>query len=111
MSLPLQAQLLRVVQEGTYKRVETWQCSRFSGSFPRPIATFPRASAMAISGILDLYYRIGVGIFRVPPLRERREDVLPLARHFLRVFQPDITDADFDLPVREYLFNLSIPAT
>ena len=109
LSLPLQAQLLRVVQEGTYKRVgsNTWQRSQF-----RLVSATNRDLPQSIGNghfRQDLYYRIGAWIFRVPPLRERREDVLPLARHFLRVFQPDITDADFDLPVREYLFNRSYP--
>jgi len=34
----------------------------------------------------DLYYRVNVGHIRIPPLRERREEILPFARHFLREF-------------------------
>jgi DNA-binding NtrC family response regulator len=36
----------------------------------------------------DLYYRVSVGRVRVPPLRERTDDVLPLARHFLTQAEP-----------------------
>ena len=105
----LQAQLLRVVQEGTYKRVgsNAWQRSRFR----LVSATNKNLSEQIDNGHFrhDLYYRIGGWIFRVPPLKERREDILPLARHFLQTFQPDISVADFDLPVREYLLNRAYP--
>ena len=33
---------------------------------------------------LDLFHRINMGFIRIPPLRERRDDILPLARHFIR---------------------------
>jgi DNA-binding NtrC family response regulator len=107
--VPLQAQLLRVVQEGTYKRVgsNAWQRSEFrlvSATNRNLLADIEHGSFRR-----DLYYRIGAWIFRVPSLHERREDILPLARHFLRAFQPDITVADFDSPVREYLLNRPYP--
>jgi transcriptional regulator with GAF, ATPase, and Fis domain len=109
LPLTLQAQLLRVVQEGTYKRIgsNTWQRSQF-----RLVSATNRDLLQSIEkGHFrhDLYHRIGGWIFRVPPLHERREDILPLACHFLRTFLPDISVADFDLPVREYLLSRPYP--
>jgi transcriptional regulator with GAF, ATPase, and Fis domain len=109
LPLALQAQLLRVVQEGTYKRVgsNAWQRSHF-----RLVSATNRNLLRSIEqGHFrhDLYHRIGGWIFHVPPLRERREDILLLARHFLLTFLPGISEADFDLPVREYLLNRPYP--
>ena len=109
LPLALQAQLLRVVQEGTYKRIgsNAWQRSQF-----RLVSATNRDLLQSIEkGHFrhDLYHRIGGWIFRVPPLHERREDILPLACHFLRTFLPDISVADFDLPVREYLLSRPYP--
>ena len=109
LPLALQAQLLRVVQEGTYKRVgsNAWQRSQF-----RLVSATNRNLLQSIENghfRHDLYHRIGGWIFRVPPLHERREDIVPLARHFLATFLPRLAEADFDLPVREYLLNRAYP--
>jgi transcriptional regulator with GAF, ATPase, and Fis domain len=109
LPLTLQAQLLRVVQEGTYKRVgsNAWQRSQF-----RLVSATNRDLLQSIEkGHFrhDLYHRLGGWIFRVPPLHERREDILPLACHFLSTFLPDISVADFELPVREYLLSRPYP--
>lgn len=37
----------------------------------------------------DLFYRLNVVPIHIPPLRERREDILPLSEYFLKLFQPD----------------------
>jgi DNA-binding NtrC family response regulator len=37
---------------------------------------------------VDLFYRLHVVPLTIPPLRERREDILPLAHHFLRKYEP-----------------------
>src|SRR5215470_14546676 len=42
----------------------------------------------------DLYHRIGQICLRVPPLRERREDIVPLAEHFLRQTNPRMSFSD-----------------
>jgi hypothetical protein len=54
---------------------------------------------------LDLFHRLAGWVFRVPPLRERREDILPLASHFLSSDAPP----EFDDAVCEYLVNRYYP--
>jgi transcriptional regulator with GAF, ATPase, and Fis domain len=109
LPMPLQAQLLRVMQEGTYKRVggNTW---RHTG-FRLVCATNRDLPALIERGQFrsDLYYRIASWVFRVPSLQERREDILPLARHFLRTFRPDIPNLDFEPAVRDYLLSRMYP--
>jgi transcriptional regulator with GAF, ATPase, and Fis domain len=109
LPLAMQAQLLRVVQEGTYKRVgsNTWRHSDF-----RLVSATNRDLLQSTANGQfrhDLYHRIAGWIFRLPPLRERHEDVLPLAYHFLRSLLPDISVAAFAPPVREYLLQRSYP--
>jgi len=109
LPMPLQAQLLRVIQEGTYKRVggNVWNRTDF-----RLVCATNKDLPQAIERAefrSDLYYRIASWVFRVPCLHERREDILPLAQHFLRVFRPDTPDLEFDRPVREYLVSRTYP--
>jgi two-component system response regulator AtoC len=81
--LILQAKLLRVIQEQEFERV--------GGTKPvkvdvRLISTSNRDIKEAISNKIlreDLYYRLNVVPIYLPPLRERREDIIPLANYFL----------------------------
>ncbi|HLZ36595.1 MAG TPA: sigma 54-interacting transcriptional regulator [Mycobacteriales bacterium] len=88
LPLALQAELLRVVQEGAFKPVggTRWQSTRF-----RLLAATNRsllAEQDAGGFRRDLYFRLAAATVRLPPLRERREDVVPLFRHFLAQTRP-----------------------
>lgn len=83
MSPGLQSKLLRVTQDGHYRRVGS-NLDRYSGA--RVIAaTNVDLDQRVREGKFreDLYYRLNVVELRLPPLRERREDILPLAAKFL----------------------------
>ncbi|HEX4955791.1 MAG TPA: sigma 54-interacting transcriptional regulator [Thermoanaerobaculia bacterium] len=83
LPLPLQAKLLRVLQERTFERVGE---SHSRASQARVIAATNVDLRQAVaSGRFreDLYYRLRVVPIEVPPLRQRREDVEPLARALL----------------------------
>jgi len=83
---PLQAKLLRVVQDGEVRPVGATTTRRVS---TRILAASNRdLAALVEEGRFrsDLYYRLQVLSVRLPPLRERREDVLALAEHFIHRF-------------------------
>jgi two-component system, NtrC family, response regulator AtoC len=87
MSKPLQAKLLRFLEDGSFTRVGGTQELRVN---VRLIAATNRNIVLAIAENQfreDLFHRLNVVQFHMPPLRERGEDVLLLAGHFLKLFR------------------------
>jgi DNA-binding NtrC family response regulator len=86
MSRPLQAKLLRFLEDGSFTRVGGTQelkvDVRLIAATNRDIIDAIRANEFRE----DLFHRLNVVQFRLPPLRERSQDVLLLAEHFLRHF-------------------------
>ena len=83
MSMPLQAKLLRALQEREIERVGESRPIKFDARVVA--ATNMELKKMVKEGTFreDLYYRLNVIPVTLPPLRERREDIALIARHFV----------------------------
>lgn len=103
MPMSLQVKLLRVLQEGEVRPVGATTTTPVNVRIVS--ATHRDLEAAIVSGEFreDLYYRLNVVNLHLPPLRDRREDIMLLARHLLgqlvekyqskvRAFAPDALD-------------------
>jgi two-component system response regulator AtoC len=84
MPLMLQAKLLRVVQEREYQPLGSSKVIPFNARLVAATLIDPHGAISAGKFRADLAERLDQFRIVLPPLRERREDILPLALHFLR---------------------------
>ena len=82
LPLGLQAKLLRVLQESEIRRVGDQKTRRVDARVLAATARDLESEVRAGRFREDLFYRVNVVAIELPPLRERREDIAPLARHF-----------------------------
>lgn len=89
LPLPLQAKLLRVLEEGEVRAVGSTHQKKIHARFIA--ATNQDLTEKVTRGEFrkDLFYRLNVMVIHVPPLRDRKEDVPVLARHFIRKYAKD----------------------
>ncbi|HQU28773.1 MAG TPA: sigma 54-interacting transcriptional regulator, partial [Nitrospirales bacterium] len=104
-----QAQLLRVIQEGTYKRVggNTWHQTNF-----RLICATNRDLHQEVARghfRSDLYYRLSEWTCTLPSLRERSEDILPLVYHFIAKATPGGKKPELTHPVEAFFLRRAYP--
>ncbi len=89
LSLEAQAKVLRAIQEKEIQRLGSEQT--ITVDVRLICATHRQLEDLLTEGLFreDLYYRINVFPIFIPPLRERPEDILPMAEHFLQYFAKD----------------------
>ena len=109
LPVPLQAEILRAVQEQTFKRVgsNVWRQTNF-----RLIcATNRNLVQEQEEGMFrgDFYYRIASWTLRLPSLRERTEDILPLFHHFYQQLRPGEEVPALDTAVSDLLMCRHYP--
>ncbi|WP_028309714.1 sigma-54 interaction domain-containing protein [Desulfitibacter alkalitolerans] len=83
MPLDLQSKILRVLQEGSFRRIGD---TKLRYARPRIVACTNVDPAEAVKNKqlrIDLYYRLNVISLYIPPLRERKEDIPLLVKHFI----------------------------
>jgi DNA-binding NtrC family response regulator len=85
----LQAKLLRFIENKTFRRVGGYRDIQVDVRIIA--ATNKNLEELVKSGVFreDLYFRLNVIPIRIPPLRERPEDIMPLAGHYLAEFSKD----------------------
>lgn len=111
LPLPLQAKLLRVIEERTIRRVGG------GAQFPvnvRFMAATHRDLRQAVkNGTFreDLFYRLNVVVLPIPPLRERRKDIIPISEKFLyksaQIFRKKIHQ--ISPPAKQLLISYDFP--
>jgi len=86
LELGLQAKLLRVLEEGSFRRVGGLKDIPLDVRIVAASNRDLRAESEAGKFRLDLYYRLSVIQIDIPPLRERGDDILLLAEHYIKQF-------------------------
>lgn len=109
LSLSLQAKFLKVLETGEIEEI--------GASRPRKVdVRFISATNKDIEDMVekgefreDLYYRLAGYIIEIPPLRERKEEIIPLANYFLNLYSHDRNIKGFTSRAKEKLINYDYP--
>jgi len=97
ISPKMQVDLLRVIESRTFTRLGGNE--EIHSDFRLLCATHKNLEEMVEEGNFrkDLYYRINVFSIFIPPLRERKSDIIPLAEHFVRKYAQSMAKSERDI--------------
>lgn len=86
LTTDLQSKLLHVLETNQYYRIGAEQPTSVDVRFLAATNTNLEKKVEQNQFRIDLFYRLNVATITIPPLRDRREDILPLAKHFIEEF-------------------------
>lgn len=111
MDLMLQSKILRILETGTYRRVGSTKELTTNAQIISAMNEHPHAAIERGRIRSDLYYRLATLTIALPPLRERREDIIPLALSFLSTESASMGKKlyDFSEETRTLLYNYDWP--
>jgi transcriptional regulator with PAS, ATPase and Fis domain len=109
MDLSIQAKLLKVLEEKRFRRVGG--LTEIEVDVRLIAATHRDLTKDVTDGKFreDLFYRLNIFAIQIPPLRDRREDVLPLARYFLAEFRGSEQSAEISSSAADMLHSYAWP--
>ncbi len=107
LNLDLQSKLLHILETKEYFRVGSVSPTKVDVRFIAATNSNLQARVEQKQFRMDLYYRLNVAELSIPPLRERKEDILPLSKIFIeelnRKFNKSVSEISADL--RQYLLS------
>ncbi len=111
MDMELQSKLLRFLQTGTYQKVGSSKIQQCDIRFLCATNRDPMEEVKAGRFREDLYYRLHVIPIEIPPLRERDDDVIHIARHFLDSYnkEENKTFKSFSFETEQILLQYNWP--
>jgi DNA-binding NtrC family response regulator len=107
--LPLQVKLLRVLQEKEFQRLGGLTGIKLNARIIAATKKNLKELVQQERFREDLYYRLNIIPIYIPPLRDRRDDILPLVEYFLTTSCPDCDRVDIDTDALEILTNYDWP--
>lgn len=97
MNMDLQAKLLRILENQTYIKVGATQTSKVNVRIIAATNRDLKKEAEKGNFRLDLYYRLSIFTIELPPLTHRKEDIIPIAQHYLQEFTAKVNKPEFTM--------------
>ena len=109
LPLDLQSKLLHVVEEGEFFRVGAVEPTKVDNRIIAATNCNLQERVQENKFRLDLYYRLNIAELHIPPLRERPEDIIPLAKHFIEELNEKLNKSITKIEPEAEEFLLSSP--